>query len=113
MPITLTVITVVSWLLLLLMVFQYERLDKRLAGISVLTEELLQAERAIMQHMGILKAESEKVKELRSMVSEGKVFEAQAAYRMWSGATHKEALLYINTLRSNTAVSNNEENATE
>jgi hypothetical protein len=112
MSITLTVITVFSWLLLLLMVFQYERLDKRLAGISVLTEELLQAERAIMQHMGILPAESDKVKELRAMVTQGRVFEAQAAYRMWSGSTHKEALLYINTLRSNT-VSNHEENAVE
>lgn len=100
MSITLTVITIVSWLLLLLMVFQYERLDKRLSTLSVLTEQLLQVQRSVMKQVGASLSEADEVKKLREMVAEGKVYEAQAAYRAWSGATHKEALLYINTLRS-------------
>ncbi|QSO51924.1 hypothetical protein JZ785_24695 [Alicyclobacillus curvatus] len=100
MSITLTIITVVSWLLLLVMVFQYERLDKRMATLSVLTQEMLQNQRALMEHVGATRSDGDEVKRLRQLVASGQVLEAQAAYRAWSGATHKEALLYINALRT-------------
>lgn len=98
MSVTLTIITIISWIFLFLMLFLFERMDRRLSAVTIANERLLQQQQAILDHLGITPAEPEKLQELRELLANGRVLEAQTAYRAWSGSTHKEARIFIDSL---------------
>lgn len=96
---TLTIVLIVSWLLLFLGVFIFERFDHRLAALHVQQERLLRMHEALQKHLGIEMPADDFEVLLRELVQSGKTFEAIAAYRSARHASYKEAKAYVDSLR--------------
>ncbi|MCL6592817.1 MAG: hypothetical protein K6T31_02465 [Alicyclobacillus sp.] len=97
---TLTILLVVSWALVLVGLLWIERMDRRLAAMAVLQEQLLHAQRAVLAHLGIQPQPDELTQRVRQLVADGKTYEALALYRTVKGTSYKEAKAFVDSLRN-------------
>lgn len=98
MPTTLTVMLIVSWLLLFIGVFMYERLDHRVAAMTAMQEQVIRTQQAIMTHLGVQVPEDEFSLQVRMLMQEGKAYEAIVLYRSVKGTTYKESKAFVDSM---------------
>jgi endonuclease V-like protein UPF0215 family len=104
MDTVLAIVLVASWVVILLGLFLYERLDRRIAALNVQVEQLLRLQRTLMTHVNADTADTEVIPQLRNLLSEGKTYEAIVSYRAYAGVSYKEAKAFIDALRTGAQV---------
>lgn len=95
---TLTVMLIVSWLLLFVGVFMYERLDHRVASLTALQEQVIRTQQALLTHLGVVVADDDFTTQVRTLVQQGKTYEALVLYRTVKGTTYKESKAFVDSL---------------
>lgn len=100
MPNLLTAVAIVSWLVLFIGLFLYDRMDRRIARLVAVQEHLLRTQQALLSHLGVTVPEDELTSRLRSLIDEGKTYEAIVLCRSTRGVSHKEARAYVDLLHN-------------
>jgi hypothetical protein len=96
----LTVMLIVSWLLLFLGVFMYERLDHRMAALTTMLNHVLRTQQSIVSHLGVNPTIDPFEQEIRTLLESGKTYEAIVLYRSAKKASYKEAKAYVDSLQT-------------
>jgi hypothetical protein len=96
---TLIIMLIVSWLLLFVGVFMYERLDHRVAALTAMQEQVIRTQQSLLTHLGVVVADDDFTVQIRTLVQEGKTYEALVLYRSVKGSTYKESKAFVDSLR--------------